>query len=220
MGGRKPAPLFTPGRVNMIKDLEAFAHRVVAPVVGFKRAVGLDLGTNCGVAFVDFRPGAPLRDLTLLLGQWDLSVGPYDTGILRLVRLKQFLSILNPDLVAYEEVKFDPPQDLMQKRGGGMGAVVARVSTAAEFLGSLKATVAIWCHEHNVPAHGLAITQIKKYATNKGNSGKKEMIEAANAQFGLQFETENYEKTGVDNICDAAFCCKMGLEMYAEGLPT
>lgn len=220
MGARKPAPLLTMGRVSMVKDLEAFAQRVWIPATGFKRVVGLDLGTSCGVAFTDFKPGAPLRDLTLLLGQWDLSVGPYDTGILRLVRLKQFLNILAPDLVAYEAVKYDPPQDLMQKRGGGMGAVVARVATAAEFLGSLKATVAIWCHEHNVPAHGLAITKIKQYATGKGNSGKKEMISAANEQFGLEFDLETYEKTGVDNICDAAFCCKMGLEMYAEGLPT
>jgi hypothetical protein len=170
------------------------------------------------VAFVDFVPGHKLEYSPILMGQWDLSVGQYDSGILRLVRLKQFLSILNPDLIMYEEVKYDPPQDVMKKRGHGMGGVVARVATAAEFLGALKATLGIWCEERNVPAHGLAIAAIKKFATGKGNASKKEMIEAANTQFSTAFDTETYEKTGVDNICDAAFCCKMGLEAYSEGM--
>jgi hypothetical protein len=202
------------------KDPRIYAESIKQPEPTYKRCAGIDLGTSTGVAFVDFVPGHRIEYSPILMGQWDLSVGQYDSGILRLVRLKQFLTILNPDLIMYEEVKYDPPQDVMKKRGHGMGGVVARVATAAEFLGALKATLGIWAEEHNVPAHGLAIAAIKKFATGKGNASKVDMIEAANTQFNTAFDTETYEKTGVDNICDAAFCCKMGLEAYSEGMAT
>lgn len=215
---RKKKPALSIGRVSIEKDPRVYADTVPECETSLKRCAGLDLGTSCGVAFADFAPGMNIKNVPILMGQWDLSVGPYDTGVLRLVRLKQFLTILNPDLVVYEEVKYDPPQDVMKKRGHGMGGVVARVATAAEFLGALKATLGVWCEEHNIPAHGQAIAAIKKYATGKGNASKVDMITAANEQLGCGFATEDYEKTGVDNICDAAFCCKMGLDAYSEGL--
>lgn len=218
MAKRKEKPALVIGRVCLERDPRVYATTVQPTPADRKRCVGLDLGTSTGVVFADFVPGQPVTDVAMLMGQWDLSVGPYDSGILRLVRLKQFLSILDPDLVMYEEVKYDPPQELMKKRGLGMGGVVARVATAAEFLGSLKATLGVWCEEHNVPAHGLAITEIKKFATGKGNASKVDMITAANARFGTDFPTEDYEKTGVDNICDAAFCCIYGLQAYSEGI--
>lgn len=213
-------PSLVHGRVCLEKDPRVYAEAVQATRATYKRCVGIDLGTSTGVAFVDFVPGHKIEYSPILMGQWDLHVGQYDSGILRLVRLKQFLSILNPDLVMYEAVKYDPPQDVMKKRGHGMGGVVARVATAAEFLGALKATLGIWCEEHNVPAHGLAISSIKKFATGKGNASKVDMIVAANAKFNTAFDPETYEKTGVDNICDAAFCCKIGLELYSEGMST
>lgn len=214
---RKKAPALAIGKVHIDKDPRVYASTVQAAPVDMKRCAGVDLGTSCGIAFADFKPGQPIVDVPIMLGQWDLSIGPYDSGILRLVRLKQFLTILQPDLVTYEEVKFTPGQELLKKRQSA-AAIVARVSTAAEFLGALKATLGIWCEERNVPAHGLGISAIKKYATGKGNASKVQMIEAANEQMGLGFSTEDYEKTGSDNICDAAFCCKMGLEAYSEGM--
>lgn len=211
-------PKVVVGKLCIDKDPRVYAERIRPPVDNLKRCAGLDLGTNCGIAFADFEPGKPVVDVTVLMGQWDLSVGQYDSGVLRLIRLKQFLSILDPDLVVYEEVKYDPPQDVMAKRGHGMGGVVARVATAAEFLGALKSTLGIWCEEHNVPAHGMAIAAIKKYGAGKGNANKEDMIKAANERFGTNFDHETYQQTGVDNICDAAWCCAMGLESYSEGM--
>jgi hypothetical protein len=213
---RKKKPAVTVGRVSIEKDPRVYAERIQPVGAGLKRILGLDLGTNCGVAFADFVPGKPVVDVPLFLGQWDLSIGSYDSGILRLVRLKQFMAILNPDLVVYEEVKYAGTEE--QYAGKGYAAIIARVSTSAEFLGALKATLGIWCVEHNVPAEGLGITKIKRYATGKGNASKVEMITAANEKLGTDLPTEDYEKTGVDNMCDAAFCCKIGLESYSEGI--
>lgn len=206
------------GRVSLQKDPRVYAEKIQPVAPGLKRVLGLDLGTNCGVAFADFVPGQPIQDVPLFMGQWDLSVGNYDSGIIRLVRLQQFLAVLSPDLVGYEDVKYAGTQE--QYAGKGYAAIIARVATAAEFLGALKSTVGVWCETRNIPAHGFGITEIKRYATGKGNVGKVEMIEAANEQLGANFEVEGYEKSGVDNICDAAFVCKMCLESYSEGMTT
>lgn len=206
----------TIGKISMEKDLRVYAERIQPPVAGLKRCLGLDLGTNCGATFADFQPGTAVKDVPLYMGQWDLSVGAHDSGLIRFVRLKQFLSVLKPDLVVYEDVKF--VGDNAGFVGKNYTAIVARVAKPAEFLGALKAVLGIWCVENNVPSHGMGIGQIKKFATGKGNANKVEMIQAANEQFGTDFDPETYESTGVDNICDAAFCCKMGIESYSEGL--
>jgi Holliday junction resolvasome RuvABC endonuclease subunit len=205
----------TTGRVSLVKNIQAFAeqHRPIAES-NFRRCVGLDFGTNCGVAFVDFMPGRPVDNTIMFMGQLDLSIGPYDTRILSLTKLKQFLTEMNPDLVMYENVKYDPPMGTVKS----IAMAVARTVPTAEFFGALKGIVGVWGEEHNVPTQGLAIAAIKKYATGIGNAGKPAMIQAANERFGTSFEVDGYEKTGVDNICDAAFVCQMGLDMYYAGL--
>lgn len=215
---RRKKPDFALGVVYMDKDPRVYEDKVKDCDLGQKRVLGLDLGTKCGVAFCDFTPGQPIQGAMITMGQWDLSLGPYDSGPLRHIRLKQFLAIVKPDLVMYEEVKYDPPQDVMKSRGHGMGGVVARVATAAEFLGGLKTTLAVWAEERQIPAHGIAIAAIKKYATDKGNASKEMMIAAANEKFMTNFAAEDYDKTGVDNIVDAAFVCDMGVTLYSEGL--
>jgi hypothetical protein len=215
---RREKPEFALGKVYMQKDPRFYAEKLPNKQPRYARVAGIDLGTNCGIAFCDFNRENGERGHDLVMGQWDLSLGPYDSGPLRHIRLKHFLTVLAPDLVMYEAVKYDPPQEMMKARGHGMGGVVARVATAAEFLGGLKTTLATWCEDHLVPTHGLAIASIKQFATGKGNASKVEMIEAANAQFGTNFDVEGYEKTGVDNIVDAAFCCTMGVDSYSEGL--
>jgi hypothetical protein len=196
------------------KDPRVYATKLPPCPPEYKRILGVDLGTNCGVAFCDIIPGRPNPQPLIVAGQWNLSLGPYDSGPLRHVRLKQFLAVLAPQLILYEEVKYDPPLGL----GLSVGAVLARVATSAEFLGGLKTTLAVWAEEHGIPAQGIAIAQIKKHATGKGNAGKPDMIRAANEKFGLNLETEDYEKTGADNIADAVHICHMGLELYSEGL--
>lgn len=175
--------------------------------------MGVDLGTNTGVAFTDIVPGQPVAAAVLYAGQWDLSLGPYDSGILRLVRLQQFLSVLRPDLVMYEFVRYTP----VAAGKMSVGALLSRVSTAADLLGALRAILADWCHSRQVPCEGVEIGDVKKSLTGRGNASKADMIRAVNEKYGCNLEEENYETTGADNIADAISLCGIGVERYGEG---
>jgi len=185
----------------------------------FKLALGLDLGTNCGVAIARYHssPGPRYAQIhELFLGQWSLELGRNDPGPLRFLMLKTFLNVLQPNVVFFEDVKYDAPVD--QFIGKPVGAIVARVATAAEFLGSLKSTVGTWCQEHNVPGQGYGIAEIKKHATGKGNAGKDKMIAACNEKFGTTFSETDYANAGWDNVADAAHVLDLGLLTYGPGL--
>jgi len=202
-------------KIKQIKEPGVLEQKLAGLRPDQRRIVGLDLGTNCGVCWADFVPGAPFEEAVLVFGQLDLSIGQYDTAPTRLVRLKQFLSTFGPHMVAYEEVKSTPPA--MQGRMSP-AAIMARAAPAAELLGSLKAMMAVWCHENDVPAEGYPIGTIKKFATGKGNANKVQMIEAANEFFHVNLEVEDYDKLGTDNIADAMWVCRMCLEGNAQGL--
>jgi len=212
---KRKLPAFALGKIFMDKDPRVYAAKLTDKAVDSKRVVGIDLGSNCGVSFCDFNKKTGVRQI-LVMGQWDLNLGPHDTGPMRFIRMKQYLTILQPDLVMYEDVKYTPSKDSVG--GGGISAIVARVAKASELLGGLKVILTAWCEERGIPAEGLSIAHIKKYATGKGNAGKELMIEAANEQFGTDFDPATYQNTGVDNIVDSAFCCKMGVDLYSEGL--
>jgi len=221
MGKRKAANaegVVTRGKLHITRDPQMYAEAVPPRVVPYKRIAGIDLGTNCGVAFCDVIPGRKLDTALVVAGQWNLAIGPFDSGPLRHVRLKQFLAILAADCIVYENVKYTPPQATVAARGYKMAGVLARVATSSEFLGGLKTTLTTWCEERQIATHGVAITAIKQWATGLGNASKTAMILAANARCGLSLDPEDYEHTGVDNIADAACCCAMGVEWYAEGL--
>ena len=198
--------------LRKLRDPDIFKKLIGDRPDSSRRVVGLDLGTNCGFAFRDIDTGKDTPH-PIVAGMWDLSIGPYDSGPLRHIRLKHFLSVAKPDLVMYEEVKYDPPGAKFMKPG----AIIARISTSAEFLGGLKTTVSTWCEENAVPAQGIAIAKIKKHATGKGNAGKPAMIEACNEHFGTCLSPADYEKNGDDNIADAIWVCDIGVTMYSKG---
>lgn len=204
------------GKLAISKDPRVYADSIPRLVAPHKRIVGLDLGTTTGVAFCDIVPGHPVKQANIVMGQWDLSVGQYDTGPLQHVRLQQFLAVLGPSIVMFEDVKFVGDNRPMAK--GSLTAIIARVAHAAEFIGGLKQTVANWCLLYDVPCEGVPIATIKRFGTGKGNANKVDMINACNEQFGTNFDPEGYESSGVDNIADAAFVCALGVTNYSEGL--
>jgi hypothetical protein len=185
-------------------------------VAGHARVLGIDLGTHCGVSIIDIPRNKPLSAMILLAGQLDLTLGEYDTGPLRFIRLKHFLAVVRPTLIGYEEVRFTPKTEGMS--GKPIGMIIARVASASELLGAMKVTVATWAAEHDVATQGYGIGTIKKAATGKGNANKVEMITAANQQFGVHLEPENYESSGHDNIADAMFVSYLAARDYLEGL--
>jgi len=179
--------------------------------------LGLDLGTNCGYsyAYVKDKELIVPEKLNMHIGQWDLSAGPYDSGALRFVRLRQFLSVLKPDLIAFEDVRYTPSEKLTKFN---MHAILARAATSCEFFGALKATVSSWAEENGVSCGSFPIGTIKRRATGKGNANKSDMIKACNEMFRTEFDSENYETAGYDNAADSAFVCLLALENYAKGL--
>jgi hypothetical protein len=204
------------GKVALAKDprvYELTLPRVIRPHVRF---VGLDLATHAGVAFCDIVPGQPVTAATITSGQWYLGCsGDYDSGPLRLVRLRQYLAVLQPDLVMLEDARFGSV--LPTKGTQSMTMILSRAVSGAEFLGSLKATVSTWCEEQGVPCHGISSSQLKSFATHRGNASKEDMIAAANAAFGFQLDPATYKQTGVDNIADAAMLCAYAVTLYSEG---
>jgi Holliday junction resolvasome RuvABC endonuclease subunit len=180
-----------------------------------KVILGLDLGTNCGYCYGFLTPKDEFIIEPWQMGIWDLSAGPYDSGAIRFVRLRKFLSALSPDFVAYEDVKFTPEEALTRFSAA---RVLARAATASELIGAFRATVVTWCEENNLPCTGFGVGTIKKFATNIGNASKEEIIKACNEKFKTDFDPETYKSTGVDNIADAAFICLLAYNQYSSGL--
>ncbi len=198
-----PDPFLAAARVPKLKD------KVLV--------LGLDLGTSCGYSFSYHHPGDVVDppQLAIISGQLDLSAGPYDSGAIRFVRLRQFLTAAKPDLIAYEMVRNTPADKITRYNAASL---LARATTSAQLFGAFQSHVASWAEEAGVPCTSFPIGTIKRRATGKGNASKEMMIGAANETFGLDLEAEGYETTGADNVADAAFVCLLALEHYGSGL--
>lgn len=203
------------------KDPRIYARGVAKKLPDRARVLGLDLGTNCGSAFCDIIPGQPQENVRSYLELWDLSIGPWDTRMLQVLRLRQFLTIVDPDVILMENVKYVPPKEFMDR---GINAVISRAATTLEFFGMLKTAVCFWADENDVPVQSIEIMQIKQFATQqaeyvrKGTPNKEDIIACCNKVFGTDFDPTTYEKTGCDNITDAAFVMLMGVQAYSDGL--
>jgi hypothetical protein len=202
----------------MYRDPEGFAAKLPKLQGDAIRCLGLDLGSNCGVAIYDYIPGKKLLRENLNLFQWDLSNNGLDSGASRFVRLRGFLNIVNPDAIAYEDVKYTPPREFFINRKFGIPAIMARVATASEVLGGMKVTVATWAEEKQIPSMGFGITTIKKFATGSGRANKEDMIKAANKNFETAFDPAKYKTDGIDNVVDAAFVLLMLLQNVKTGV--
>jgi hypothetical protein len=203
----------------MYKDPAQFASKVGAVPAGATRFLGLDLGSNCGVAVYDYIPGKKLLQDKLQLFQWDLSTQGLESGAARFVRLRSFLNVTAPEVIGYEDVKYSPPKEFFINKKFGIPAVLSRVATASEVLGGMKVTVATWAEEANLVSNGYAIATIKKYATGNGKASKEDMIAAANKSLGAAFDSSKYKSTGIDNVVDAAFILLLLMQKVIAGMP-
>lgn len=194
------------------KDVVAFAGELPEKRVGFRRYVGLDFGESCGLAFCDVRPGEPITQTRVYLDLLDLTIGTFDSSAIRFLRLEQFLEVLNPDVIGFEDVKYTPPADMLVGKNSP-AAILARSARPTEFFGGLKYFIVTWAERRGVPAKGWGIGEIKKHATGKGNASKAQMIIAGNNAFGTKFNPED-DKSGADDMIDAAFALCMTVEHY------
>ncbi len=207
-------------KYRMYKDPDVFAAKLPKLEGGAIRCLGLDLGSNCGVAIYDFMPGKKMLQDKLQLFQWDLSCSGLDSGASRFVRLRGFLNVVNPDAIAYEDVKYTPPREFFINKKFGIPAILARVATASEVLGGMKVTVATWAQEQAIPSTGFGVTTIKKFATGNGRANKEDMIAAANKHFNTAFDPTKYKNEGIDNVVDASFVLLMLLQQVKTSVTT
>lgn len=192
-------------KYRMYKDPQEFQKKLPKKPSDAIRLLGLDLGSNCGVALYDYIPKKQILRDNLHLFQWDLSPQGLESNAARYVRLRGFLNVTDPDAIGYEDVKYSPPREFFVNKKFGIPAILARVSTAAEVLGGMKVTVATWAEEANLLTNGYSISTIKKYATGSGKANKDDMIAALNKLLGHAFDATKYKSTGIDNVVDAAF---------------
>lgn len=206
-------------KYRMYKDADSFAPKIGPCPKNATRFIGLDLGSNCGVAIYDHIAGDKMLQSKLQLFQWDLSPQGLESGAARFVRLRAFLNVVSPHVIGYEDVKYSPPKEFFVNKKFGIPAVLSRVATASEVLGGMKVTVATWAEENNLISNGFAISTIKKFATGNGKASKEDMIIAANKSFGAAFDTSKYKSTGIDNVVDAAFVLLLLIQKINAGLP-
>lgn len=192
-------------KYRMYKDPQEFQKKLPKKQAGVIRLLGLDLGSNCGVAVYDYVAKKQMLKENLHLFQWDLSPQGLESSAARYVRLRGFLNATDADAIAYEDVKYSPPKEFFVNKKFGIPAILSRVSTAAEVLGGMKVTAATWAEEANLVCMGFAISTIKKYATGNGKASKDDMIAALNKLLGSAFDASKYKSTGIDNVVDAAF---------------
>jgi len=144
--------------------------------------LSLDLGTKTGWAHSCGQSGV-----------WDFKIYRDESGGMRLIRLrsklKELYGVVGMDLVVFEAVRHAAPK--MQ------GPLV--------FQAEMQGVVKFWCMENDVNFRGYSPTEIKKYATGKGNTSKAVMLNTARAKWPKMTIID-------DNHADALFLLDMVME--------
>ena len=109
-------------------------------------------------------------------GVWDLSPKRDQSMSMRLVKMKAFLR----EIVAMESIEMVVFE---RSQGAHQNAVIIQ----SELHGVLK----LFCEESNLPYKAYSPSEIKKFATGKGNSNKQSMIDAAREKYGYAGKDDN-----------------------------
>jgi hypothetical protein len=99
----------------------------------------------------------------------------------------------NLDLVVFEAARNAAPK--MQ------GALVHQAR--------LQGVIEVWCHDNNIQYRGYSPSEIKKFATGKGNAGKADVIRAAREKLGYAGND--------DNEADALWLLRLAQDEYDHG---
>ena len=126
--------------------------------------LALDVATHCGWC------------CSTASGVWDLSIKRDESSGFRLVRFKAKLKELC-NLESITHIYFERSQ------GAHQNAVIVQ----SELHGVLK----IFCEENNIQYKAFSPSEIKKFATGKGNCGKPQMIQAAKEKYGYIGNDDN-----------------------------
>jgi len=120
-------------------------------------------------------------------GTWDLRTRKDESIGMKLLRLESKLNeiyeLKRPDIIAYE-------------RAAGMHKL--SIIHQAKLIGIIER----WCEKKGVQYRAFSATEIKKFATGKGNAGKPKMIEAAKTKLGYAGNDDNEaDALWILNLC-------------------
>jgi crossover junction endodeoxyribonuclease RuvC len=128
------------------------------------KLLSLDVATNCG------------WKTETASGVWNFAIKKDESSGMRLVRfkskLKEICSLEGIDLITFERTA-----------GFHKNAIIVQ----AELHGVLK----IFCEENKIEYRAFSASEIKKFATGKGNANKEAMIKAAALKYGYQGKDDN-----------------------------
>ena len=126
--------------------------------------LALDVATHCGFA------------TETASGCWDLSIKRDESSGMRLIRfkskLKEICPLENINLIVFERAA---------------GFHKAALIVEAELLGILK----LFCEENNLDYRAYSASEIKKFATGKGNAPKSLMVKVAQEKWGMTGDDDN-----------------------------
>jgi Holliday junction resolvasome RuvABC endonuclease subunit len=144
------------------------------------RILALDPATHCGYAISHS-----------LYGVWNLTVKRDESAGMRLIRLRSKLN----EIIQSEHINL-----VVFERPGGR--FKSSIIVQSEIQGQIKTV----CEDNKVQYRAYSSTEIKKFATGKGNCGKPAMIKAA--QEKLNYPGDN------DNEADALWILELAKNDY------
>ena len=129
------------------------------------KILAIDPATNCGWAIS-----------TDIYGVWNLKPKRDESIGMRLIRLRSKLK----EVCEAEEITI-----IVFERPGGrhQGAIITQ--------SELQAIIKTFCEDNSLEYKAYSSTEIKKYATGKGNCNKQAMIDAAKSQLGYKGDNDN-----------------------------
>lgn len=147
------------------------------------KILALDPATQCGWAHSE----GPC-------GTWDLSVRRDESSGMRFIRLRAKLSEIKAG-VGIDVLVFEASRNM-------------KFGHAVRIAGGLQAVIETWCIDNGVEYRAYSATEIKKYATGKGNADKNAMAFAASEYFS-DAQLFDGKRPADDNQIDALWCLEL-----------
>jgi Holliday junction resolvasome RuvABC endonuclease subunit len=126
--------------------------------------LALDQASKCGFCIGD------------IYGEWDITTRKDESHGMKLLRfrakLKEVCETEKIGLVCYERVAGQHKNSIIHSA-------------------KLVAIIESYCEENNIEYRAFSASEIKTFATGKGNSNKQKMVEAAREKYGFEGESDN-----------------------------
>lgn len=134
------------------------------------KILALDPATLTGYCFGDTKP--------ISHGTWDFKLKSYESTGLKFLRLSKHLEELNYNADGIDLIAYEKPS----------GQHFTGVRSHANFEGVILKV----CEFYGINYKAYTASEIKRFATGKGNAKKAQMIEACTTNYNIKPEDDNH----------------------------